>query len=124
MTAANTTAKITTGDLNARAARILTLVADTGEKILANTPDPLDVPEYALLTLVQAGEALVRLAELDAQQTAQIEVLLDSEGDLWVRVGDDQFECRSSHEHIWSLEEIEDRHGVARVFVAAPRPAG
>lgn len=126
---ATTTPKTATGALSARAERILSLVADHGEKILANTTDPLDVPDYVLLTLVQAGDAMVRLAELDAEPptpAAPTEIVLDGDGDLWVRISadDDKFECVSSHDQDMPLEQIRTTRGIAREFVAASRPAG
>jgi hypothetical protein len=52
---ATTAPEIATGDLSARAERILTLVADHGERLLANTEDPLDVPDYVLRPPRPAG---------------------------------------------------------------------
>lgn len=125
---ANTTAKSVTDDLSARARaraeRILSLVADHGEQILTNTPDPLDIPDYLLPTLVQAGDALVRLAELDTKQPAPAptEILLDGDGDLWVRIEADRdmFECVSSHDAEQPLDQIRAKRGIRKEFVAAP----
>lgn len=124
--------KITTSELSpsaaapvnvrARAERLLLRVANHGENLLDNVTDPLDVPDYLVMALVETGRALVQLAELDAQQRTPVEVLLDGTGDLWVRVDadEDRFECVSSHDKDQSLEQIRSRFGIAREFVAAP----
>lgn len=104
----------------ARAERLLLRIADHGEQLFDNVTDPLDIPDYLLESLVQAGKALVRLAELDAQQPPSVELLLDGTGDLWVLTGDDQFECQTSHCEPQTLEQIRAEFGVRRQFTAAP----
>jgi hypothetical protein len=113
-----------TDDLSARAhaERLLYRIAAHGESILAAVADPLDIPDYTLDALSRAGKALVQLAVLDATQPAPatVEIVLDAEGDLWVRVGEDQFECRTKHCEDQTLEQVRRVFGVAREFVAAP----
>lgn len=110
----------------ARAERVLRRLADLGETVLDGLDDPLDAPDYLLDAMARAGAALVELAKLDWQHAATAapptEVLLDGEGDLWVRIDadDDKFECSSSHEEDMALEHIRERFGIAREFVAAP----
>lgn len=106
-----------------RAERLLLRVADHGEQFIDAVTDPLDVPDYLLMSLVETGRALVQLAELDAQRPPLVEIVLDGEGDLWACVGDDRFECRTGHHGDQTLEQIRRLFGVAREFVGAERPA-
>jgi hypothetical protein len=136
---ANTTAKITTDDLStphdaanvrARAERLLLRVADHGEKILANTTDPLDVPDYVLLTLVQAGDALVRLAELDADreqrlQAGEPDLIVDVLGEKWFHQDDDpgNYAAEDDPAKVFAAAYIRNSWGPTREYVLLrPRP--
>lgn len=104
------------------------LIRKAGALALLLTEEPTDTATKALVAqaLALAGSGIAQLAALDfARELAEsrspaVEIVLDGDGDLWVLVGEDQFECQSSHDERQTLEQIRDRFGVSRMFVAAP----
>lgn len=145
MTAAETPDKIATNDHSdstepacesneARAERLLWRIADFGEAVMNDLEDPLDVPDYVLAAVTQAGTALVQLAKLEAQRRpvpagGRTEVIWDATGDVWVivgtdRFGADEFECPAGGA-VLTAAEIHERRGPVREFVPRPtRPSG
>lgn len=88
------TAPLSAESNQARAERLLYRLADLGEVVMDNLDDPLDIPDYLLTVMAQAGTALVQLAVLEAQQQVAPQwpdlVTLGDSGQ-WLHVVNDEY---------------------------------